>query len=704
MAFDANDLSPHEHFVVERTRAGDWADFTIMGASEGGRPSVRAGFLRKLLLELDATWTVRGPGVRLRGVRIDGALDLTDCSGATLPALSFDGCEIGDAIDISRARLTRLSLDGCILRGVIGTDARVEGDVSLVNAIPAGSPGAETLRVDVRGARIGGDVRFSAAKVAGTESDRVAVRLDGAEIGGDLLFDEGFEAFGAVSLSGAHIGGALVCDGAQFMNRSDDAKGVALSARGAEIGGDVRLGKAKIEGELDLTAIRIGGDIDLAQALLRNENGATLRLANARIAGQVAGAVKIGGQVTLQGADIARNLDLRGAEISNPISGRAASFGVAIDAASLSVGGAALLQGANIKGELFLADARIAGYLGLGGGRFINGGGWAIRAPNVRVGGNLTLKVTDFAPLGQKTVIEGGAMFDRAQIDGGLTWSALELRGPGPGDDAKGGVLSIEDATVRGALHAKGLVAQAGAKIDLSGATCVALEDDPANGWGAESVWIDAEGFSYGRIENANENWRTRLGWLKRTRRAGGGFSPQPYTQAAQVYARVGRRDDARRIQLAQADQRTLKASSGPLTWALSSLFGLVAGYGLAPIRVLRALVLFIALGIGGVLAMNAQGALVTAEGRACNGAVEPALYAIDVALPIIDLGQETRCAPGRTARAELSPGVAVGDGDWRLFEGAALWKWAHALYAVLGAILAALAVITFSGVLKPKD
>jgi hypothetical protein len=47
---------------------------------------------------------------------------------------------------------------------------------------------------------------------------------------------------------------------------------------------------------------------------------------------------------------------------------------------------------------------------------------------------------------------------------------------------------------------------------------------------------------------------------------------------------------------------------------------------------------------------------------------------------------------------------MEVGNTDWRLFEGAALWKWAHALYALLGAILTALAVITFSGVMKPKD
>ena len=67
MAFDANDLSPHEHFVVERTRLGEVADFTPMAGPGGAKPAVRAGFLRKLMLELDPAWTVRTPGVRLHG-------------------------------------------------------------------------------------------------------------------------------------------------------------------------------------------------------------------------------------------------------------------------------------------------------------------------------------------------------------------------------------------------------------------------------------------------------------------------------------------------------------------------------------------------------------------------------------------------------------------------------------------------------------
>jgi hypothetical protein len=432
--------------------------------------------------------------------------------------------------------------------------------------------------------------------------------------------------------------------------------------------------------------------------------GVALALTNAHIAGQFTGSGKILGQVQATNASIARNLDWRGIELANAITPRGDSFAMALDAAGLNVGGAVLLQGANVKGEIFLADARIAGYLAFGGGRFINGAGWAIRAPNVRVGGNLTIKIDEngYAPHGQKTVVEGGVKFDRAQIEGALAWLNLELRGPGPAG-AKGAVFSFADAEIKGPLQAGGLVTQADAHIIASGASCASLDDDLKTGWSADAT-IDLEGFAYQRIDSSAEKWSARLAWLKRSKSEGVRFSPQPFAEAARAYARCGRREDGRRISLAQHDLNTAKAPGGPLTWALASLFGLVAGYGLAPLRVVRALGLFIALGVAGVVTMNAQGALVRPNGLACNGAIEPALYAIDVALPVIDLGQESRCAPGRAPGAELSPGAPVAQGQWRLFEGGAMWAWAQAIYAVLGAILSALAVITFSGVMKPKN
>lgn len=704
MAFDSNDLSPHEHFVVERTRAGEVADFTPMAGPGGAKPQIRAGFLRKLMLGLDPSWIVRTPGVRVKAARIEGALDLTDCSGAGLPALALLDCEIPEAVDLSHARLARLSLRGSRLTRLDATETQIDGELDLCGVAPLGEPGQEILTAKLRGARIDGDVLAREAKFArATDSNDDALMLQGAEISGNVLLDGGFEAFGCVWLLNARIAGSLACEGAQMLNRRDDASGQALNADGAEIGA-VLMQRVKAEGEVRFTSARIARDIDVSEgASFRNDLGSALVLANAEIGGQLFGdGAKIAGQLLLQSARIGRNLDLRGAEIAHRISGRGDAFGRAIDATSVSVGGAALLQGANVKGEVFLAGASIDGYLSFGGGRFINGGGWAIRAPNVRVGGNLTFKLPEngFAPHGQKTVIEGGAKFARARIEGALSWAALELRGPGP-DGAKGAYFSFADAQIAGAVEARALTTQHDSRIDASGARCAALDDDVKAGWGVEGAELCLEGFDYARIDNAQEQWRQRLKWLARSR---GRFSPQPYTHAAQVYARAGRREDARRILLAQHDRNTLRASAGPLTWALSSLFGIIAGYGLAPLRVVRALALFLAVGVAGVLTMNAQGALVTAQGAQCNGAVEPALYAIDVALPVIDLGQESRCGPGRTARAELGSGMALGESEWRLFEGAALWQWAHALYAILGAVLTALAIVTFSGVMKPKE
>lgn len=492
-----------------------------------------------------------------------------------------------------------------------------------------------------------------------------------------------------------------------MLNRSEAGDAAAFTADGAEISSVLMRNGFKAEGEVRFVGARVTQVFEFTDASLRNEFGVALNLASAVSGGELAlNNAKISGQVLLSNTEVGRNLDARGADINHRLTPRGDTFGRAIDAASVSVGGAALLQGANIKGEIFLADARINGYLAFGGGRFINGGGWAIRAPNARVGGNLTLKIDEngYAPHGQKTVVEGGLKLDRARIDGALSWLNLELRGPGP-DNMKGAFFSFADAQISGPIQAKTLVTQQEARIDASGATCSALDDDVRTGWGAETSTLTLDGFAYQRIDSANENWRARLAWMRRSKRDGDRFSPQPFTHAANVYARTGRRDDARRILLAQHDQRTLSASAGPFTWALSSLFGVIAGYGLAPIRVVRALVLFLAIGVAGVFAMNAQGALVTPQGRACNGAIEPALYAIDVALPVIDLGQESRCAPGRTTRAELPQGMAVSQtSDWRVFEGVALWRWAHALYAMLGAILTALAVVTFSGIMKPKD
>ena len=145
MAFDANDLSPHEQFVVDRTRNGEVADFSPMSTADGGKPSVRAGFIRKFLLELEAEWPVRTPGVRLKGARIEGVLDLTDCSGAGgagLPSLSLEGCDLAEAVDLSWARVARVALRACRIRKLTAPHAVIDGELDLSSTAPLEAAGA----------------------------------------------------------------------------------------------------------------------------------------------------------------------------------------------------------------------------------------------------------------------------------------------------------------------------------------------------------------------------------------------------------------------------------------------------------------------------------------------------------------------------------------------------------------------------------
>lgn len=706
MAFDAHDLTPHEQFVVARTEAGEIADFTTMGGEDAAKPVIRAGFLRKLILQLDPSWPVRATGMRIRGARIEGALDLADCGGQILPALSLQACVCPAPLDLSRSSFARLSLRESQIVRVNGVGARFNGEVDVSNLGPIED--GQACALDFAGAEIGGALNCAGAKLSRAEDgeSEAALSLDGAQVQSHLLICDGFECFGVLSMNGAKIGGALRSNDGAFLNRADTGEGIAIAAAAALIDGGWRAAQgARIEGEIDISGARIGAGLDLSGASARNDGGVALRGDNLDISGDLKAAARISGALRLRGAAISRNLDLRGLEIAHPLNPRGDQFGCAVDAADIRVGGAALFQGASVKGECLLAAARIEGYLAFGGGRFLNQGGWALRAPNARIGGNLTLKLLDDepTPFGQKTVIEGGAKFDRSTIAGALAWANLEIRGAAP-NRKRGPLLSYADCRIEGKIEARALTTGQDALIDLSGARCAALNDDLKSGWGGETAQLNLEGFRYGRLEGESgaARWRTRLAWLKRAR--GEGFSPQPFAQLTGVYLQSGRRDDARRVALEQHDLQTRTAASGPLTWALSSLFGLIAGYGLAPIRAARALALYLAIGVAGVFIMDWQGALVREDGAACRAAIEPTLYAMDVALPVLDLGQTTACEPGRTPRSILTPGIELPDTDWRLFEGVALWRWAQALYAVFGAILTALAILTFSGVMKPRD
>src|SRR5262249_38305660 len=112
-----------QHFEPDNTEAevacgilaGRIVDFTDRPA----KPGIRGALVRRLLLRqpicgVAAEPTVPLPGIRLRGCRIIGPLDLADFAqpGGGLSALVFEQCDFTKPLDLTGARIARLSLCG----------------------------------------------------------------------------------------------------------------------------------------------------------------------------------------------------------------------------------------------------------------------------------------------------------------------------------------------------------------------------------------------------------------------------------------------------------------------------------------------------------------------------------------------------------------------------------------------------------------
>lgn len=65
-----------------------------------------------------------------------------------------------------------------------------------------------------------------------------------------------------------------------------------------------------------------------------------------------------------------------------------------------------------------------------------------------------------------------------------------------------------------------------------------------------------------------------------------------------------------------------------------------------------------------------------------CGNEIVPALYAVDVFIPLLDLRQESQCEP--SSEPQL----------WA-------WRWAKAFYAILGWVITSLTVLTFAGIAR---
>ncbi|MEL6476468.1 MAG: hypothetical protein AAFR17_04000, partial [Pseudomonadota bacterium] len=152
-------------------------------------PTIRAALIRFLARGGNADHPVDPRGVRLRGARITGELNLEGCH---LPAnLTLLSCEIEEAMQLLGANLQSLILDGSRISGVDNSGSlnadrlTAKGGVFLRNGFEAQG----TVRL--LGADLGGNLDCEAGRFA---AEGVALNADGLTAKGGVYLRNGFEA------------------------------------------------------------------------------------------------------------------------------------------------------------------------------------------------------------------------------------------------------------------------------------------------------------------------------------------------------------------------------------------------------------------------------------------------------------------------------------------------------------------------------
>ena len=595
------------------------------------------------------------------GASIEGLLVITqsDIRGD----ISLAGARVDQSIVLSGSRITGVGGQALTADGL-----KAGGSMFLRDGFRA------TGVVRLPGARISGQLICSGGRFCNPSG--IALGADGSDIRGGAFLGTGFHAKGEVRLLGARIGNDLNCSGARFENR----QGHAFRAEHAQIDGNVFLGmqpgttnRFHATGEVRLSGARIGNDLNCSGARFENRQGHAFRAEHAQIDGNVFLGMQPGttnrfhatGEVRLSGARIGGDLDCTGGLFEN-------SESDALSADRISVGDNLHLQcGFHATGEVRFLSARIGGDLDCTGGRFENSEGAALGADGADIRGNAFLK-SDFhatgevrfpgARIGGDLDCTGGRFensggdalsADSAEVRGNATLrDGFNATGTVRFPDAKiGSNFAISDATLSkengNALNLRNMRAAAlwlrGSRLKISGtldfrsAQVGMLADTPQAL--SDAVTLHIDGFVYERIApDSSQNVKTRLQWLERQSE---GYHPQPYDQLAEVFRRNGQDYEAREVLIAKRRKRRKTLLHGWPHRFWDCFLDRSVLYGWQPWRPLMAGVGVFLLAFVLVFAARTKGLVVSLPDTVSP--YHSFIHALDVFLPIIDLGVESR-------------------------------------------------------------
>ena len=477
--------------------------------------------------------------------------------------------------------------------------------------------------------------------------------------------------------------------------------------------------------DLDLAGSTISG-IEGYECDLSEVGSCAVHLSNARIGGRLVLCSSPRSRFTalstvrLDGATVDGDVLLQGALLD----GQGA---VALSGRSMTVGGnveAGPMAGQRFEamGEVSLTAAKITGDLGLSAARIMNPEGRALHCEDLKVE-SIFISARDDVPF----EAAGRLNFLSATVGGGFFIISARLA-PGPdytGPLSKGGPIALNLQQIRVSntlvlaniglldVSAPPPASRSAQPVPVTGwflltaAQINSLQDEIDTGWPAPG-YLDLEGASYERLRNAsNDVVVKRIEWLRRQYPGGQPtavlFRPQPYEMLSHVLRGQGQSTEANAIAVEKIRMRLAAGVDRPMARLFPRLLMLISHHGYSSGRAVLSFFVFMLLGVvmyslalwkfdQAFLPIEADPVAVeyvlpldiarVRTEHGCPG-LEIVQFTLDVALPVINLGQDSYCR-------------FVPQGRARLF-----WSLLHSLFAIAGTALSAVVVLTLTGLLR---
>ncbi|MFF7749928.1 oxidoreductase [Streptomyces sp. NPDC007971] len=379
-----------------------------------------------------------------------------------------------------------------------------------------------------------------------------------------------------------------------------------LEAARVHTEGDLHLARCRFQNGVRLTDAHIGTDLLLNQAIVYRDRSGRSIAADGMTVGQdlQAELLESHGELSLRSAKIGVSLSLRGARLANPYAR------LALNAPQLTV-----------ERTLYLTPAGVG---------------------NPLLSGTTPARGTRI----QRFECQGGI-----RLDDGRFGDAIDLE-RARFDLTDDQVLSLRRVQTP-ELRFLGDAPQRG-QVLLSGARMVNLVDR-ADSWPGPGR-LHMGGFTYENlVPRGPFPLSRRLGWVAA---ATAEYNPEPYERLAAVLRAAGEDEDAREVLLAKQRRRRETLPLAAKFWGYVQ--DLTVAYGYRPGR---AAVWMAVLWAAGTLAFSHAAHPAVNPGG--HPSFSPALFTLDLLLPVIDLGQASQ---------------------WQLRGG---WQWLSAAMVILGWILA---------------